>query len=57
MLRETDVENQRIREIPLEWRLKTREAFQSYLKRDYKVFDFRSIRINNRQRDFYILKK
>lgn len=57
MLRETDVEDQRIREIPLEWRLKTREAFQSYLKRDYKVFDFRSIRINNRQRDFYILKK
>jgi predicted GNAT superfamily acetyltransferase len=57
MLKETDVKDQEIREIPLEWRLKTREAFQSYLKRDYKVFDFRSIRINNRQRDFYILKK
>ncbi len=57
MLRETDVENQRIREIPLEWRLKTRKAFQSYLQKGYKVFNFSSIKINNRQRDFYALKK
>jgi len=57
MLRETDVKDKGIREIPLEWRLKTRQAFQSYLQRGYKIFDFRPIKINNRQRDFYILKK
>lgn len=57
MLRETDVKDQGIREIPLEWRLKTRQAFQSYLQRGYTIFDFRSIKRNNRKRDFYILKK
>lgn len=56
-LRETDVKDPKIREIPLEWRLKTRQAFQNYFQKGYKIFDFRSIRINNRQRDFYILKK
>ncbi|NIM90884.1 MAG: hypothetical protein GTO17_08045 [Candidatus Aminicenantes bacterium] len=57
MLRETDVEDQRVREIPLEWRFKIREAFQGYLQKGYKVFDFRPIKIDNRKRDFYILKK
>jgi len=57
MLRETDVKDQGIREIPLEWRLKTRQAFQSCLQRGYTIFDFRSIKRNNRKRDFYILKK
>jgi len=57
MLRETDVKDQRIREIPLEWRMKTRQGFQSYIQKGYKIFDFRPIKIINRQRDFYILKK
>jgi len=57
MLRETDVEDRRIREIPLEWRMKTRQVFQGLFQRGYKVIDFIHIERNNRKRDFYILKR
>jgi len=57
ILRETDVLDPKIREIPLEWRLKTRQAFQSYFQKGYKIFNFRSIKRNDRRRSFYILKK
>jgi predicted GNAT superfamily acetyltransferase len=57
ILKETDVQDQKIREIPLEWRLKTRQAFQDYFQKGYKIIDFRLIRRNDRKRDFYILKK
>lgn len=57
MLREADVKNKRVREIPLEWRMKTREIFQALFERNYKIIDFRKIEKNNRKRNFYILKK
>lgn len=57
MLAETDVKYKSVREIPLKWRKKTRQAFQNLFKRDYKIVDFRQIEKNNRKRDFYILKK
>lgn len=57
MLRETDVTDVEIRNIPLEWRLRTREAFETLFKRKYKVIDFRYIEKNNRKRDFYVLKR
>jgi predicted GNAT superfamily acetyltransferase len=41
MLRETDVEDEPVRRIPLEWRLRTREAFSRLLAQGFKVVDFR----------------
>jgi len=55
MLQETDVPEAEVRRIPLEWRLKTREAFQSLFKRKYAVIDFRQVEEGKRRRDFYIL--
>jgi len=57
MLRETDVDDEDIRDIPLEWREKTREAFKTLLQRGYRIVDFRKVKRDNRIRDFYILKK
>jgi predicted GNAT superfamily acetyltransferase len=57
MLRETDVEENRIRSIPLDWRMKTRQAFQTLFDRQYKIIDFRKIEKDGQVRDFYILKK
>lgn len=55
MLRETDVEEDGIRRIPLEWRLKTREAFLHLFGDGYKVIDFRQA--GDRKKNYYILKK
>ena len=57
MLKETDVEDQEVRNIPLQWREKTREAFKTFLQRKYRIIDFRKVKRDNRVRDFYILKK
>jgi predicted GNAT superfamily acetyltransferase len=57
MLKETDVEDQEVRNIPLQWREKTREAFKTFLQRKYRIIDFRKVKRDNRVRDYYILKK
>jgi predicted GNAT superfamily acetyltransferase len=57
MLRETDVTDDRVRRIPLEWRMKTRQVFQALFERNFKIVDFRKIVKNEQVRDFYILKK
>jgi len=57
MLKETDVPQREIRNIPLEWRKKTRKVFQTLLGRKYKIVDFRWLEKDNRKRDFYVLKK
>lgn len=57
MLRETDVGLDRIRRIPLEWRMATRQAFLSLFNRGYKVVDFRHFSQEDRQRDFYVLRR
>jgi len=56
-LRETDVTDAKVKNIPLDWRMKTRKAFGSLFKRKYKIIDFRKIEKDDRKRDFYILKK
>lgn len=56
MLLETDVKDPDIRTIPLEWRLKTRQAFKEMLARGYRVIDFRTVGRGSPQ-NFYILKK
>lgn len=57
MLRETDVADERIRRIPLDWRLATREVFQAYLARRYRIFDFRTVKREGRTRSFYVMRK
>ena len=57
ILRETDVAESKVRSIPLDWRMKTRQVFMTLLGRKYKVIDFRYIQKNKRKRDFYILKR
>lgn len=43
MLRETDVDDPAVRAIPLEWRMRTREAFQTLFARGYKLSDFGTV--------------
>jgi predicted GNAT superfamily acetyltransferase len=57
MIKETDVPDQDVRKIPLDWRLATREVFQKLFERRYKVVDFRIHRGKDIKRDFYIFKK
>jgi predicted GNAT superfamily acetyltransferase len=57
MLKETDVVDEKIRNIPLDWRIKIREAFQKLLERKYRVIDFRIFKGQERIRDFYVLKR
>jgi predicted GNAT superfamily acetyltransferase len=57
MIKETDVPDQDVRKIPLDWRLATREVFQKLFERKYKVVDFRIYCGEGSKRDFYILKK
>jgi len=57
MLKETDVPDESVRKIPLDWRLATREAFQELFEYKYKVIDFRIYQDKDRKRDFYVLKK
>lgn len=56
MLKQTDVTDENVRNIPMDWRLATREVFQKLLARGYKVIDFRIFQDNGRKRDFYILR-
>lgn len=57
MVQATDVPDETIRRIPLDWRLKTRKAFLTLLKRGYKIIDFLSVEHEKRIRDFYVLKR
>jgi predicted GNAT superfamily acetyltransferase len=57
MLKETEVPDQDVRKIPLDWRLATREVFQKLFERKYLVVDFRIYQDKDSKRDFYIFKK
>jgi predicted GNAT superfamily acetyltransferase len=57
MLRETDVTDEKVRKIPLEWRMKTREVFQTLLERKYRIIDFRVHEGKDRKRVFYVLRR
>ena len=55
MLRETDVPDSRVREIPVVWRYKTQEVFQDLFRRGYSIIDFQYVKLKGRKRDFYVL--
>lgn len=57
MLQETDVKDIEVRNIPLEWRMKTRQAFHAFFDVGYKIIDFGYLEQKKRKRDFYILHK
>jgi predicted GNAT superfamily acetyltransferase len=58
---EIPAEMQRLKTIsptaPLEWRLKTREAFLHYFERGYVVYSFLTFRKQEPSRSFYVFKK
>lgn len=56
LLQETDVEDAEIRRIPVDWRLRTREAFQALLGRGFRVAAFYD-RLPGDDGPGYILKK
>lgn len=56
MLRETDVSDPGVRRIPLDWRMRTRQAFTSLLARGYQVIDFRKT-TGPKPGNFYILQR
>jgi len=56
LLRETDVEDEAVRRIPLDWRLLTREAFQSLFAKGYRIVDFRHGEAGM-PKNFYVLQK
>jgi predicted GNAT superfamily acetyltransferase len=56
MLRETDVRDESVRNIPLEWRLRTRQAFLSLFGAGYRIIDF-CFGKGREQRSFYVLRK
>lgn len=57
MLQETDVTAPNVRNIPVEWRQKTRQAFLTLFAAGYKIVDFRYLQQGKRKRDFYILQR
>jgi predicted GNAT superfamily acetyltransferase len=56
ILQETDVPDESVRKIPLEWRMETRKAFMELLERGYRLHDFNYLKTEERIRDFYIMK-
>ena len=57
MLQETDVSDDKVRRIPLDWRIRTRKAFTELFKTGYRIVDFRCKKINSMKRSFYVLSK
>lgn len=57
MLRETDVDDQEIRRIPLDWRLRTRRIFQDMLRQGYRVADFLRVRGPRPENGYLLVKK
>ncbi|MFC2163365.1 hypothetical protein ACFLT2_00035 [Acidobacteriota bacterium] len=55
ILRETNVPDKSVRQIPRDWRMETRKAFQELLGRGYRVFDFNYLKKADRIRDFYVM--
>jgi len=57
MLRETDVSDARIRQIPITWRNLTRRAFHDRFAAGYRVVDFQYLEAGTEKRDFYVLSR
>jgi predicted GNAT superfamily acetyltransferase len=57
MLRETNVQDETIRKIPYDWRIRSREVFLALLDKGYKLRDFRVVEYADRKRDFYVFSR
>lgn len=56
LLRETDVDDPNIRRIPVDWRLRTREAFRALFERGFRIVDFRRIQ-RPESESYYLLRR
>jgi predicted GNAT superfamily acetyltransferase len=56
MLQETDVSDAAVRRIPSDWRLATREVFQTLFARGYRVVDFRKAK-GGVSGNYYVLSR
>jgi len=56
MLGETDVEDKSVREIAVDWRMKTRQVFQNFLGKGFRVSDFCRTKTTPRS-CFYVLER
>ena len=56
MLQETDVEDENVRRIPVDWRGITRQVFQTLLGKGYRVSDF-CLTKSTPRRYFYVLER
>jgi predicted GNAT superfamily acetyltransferase len=56
MLQETDVEDENVRRIPVDWRMKTRQVFQFLMGKGYEVSDF-CLTKSTLRRYFYVLER
>jgi len=54
MLRATDTDDPDVRRIPRDWRMATREAFQSLFRRGFRVVDFRQTGTEPKE-NYYVL--
>ncbi len=57
MLRETDVSDAQVRQIPITWRKLTRRVFHDRFAAGYRVVDFQYLEEEAGKRDFYVLRK
>jgi len=57
MLKETDIQEPKARNIPLDWRMQTRRVFQDLMERGYEIIDFVQAVKDNRKRNFYVMKR
>jgi len=55
MIRDTDASEEKIRRIPLDWRIRTRMAFTELFKAGYRIVDFRCKKTSRGNRSFYVL--
>ncbi len=56
MLRETHVDDPDVRRIPVDWRLRTRDAFRGLFARGYRIVDFRGVRRPEAE-SWYVLQR
>ncbi|MBN1273127.1 MAG: hypothetical protein JXB26_12730 [Candidatus Aminicenantes bacterium] len=56
MLEETDVEDKKVRRIPLDWRASSRKVFMFLFDRGYQIVDFIRANLEGRKRNLYVLE-
>jgi predicted GNAT superfamily acetyltransferase len=56
VLQETDVPDDRVRRIPVDWRMASRDVFQALFARGYRIVDFRKAQAGAPENSYVLLK-